>query len=167
MQPVKANIPFFATLLALAIPTVAAAQPADLSFRSRLTSAAFQPPAPMFKGDGDVVAVIDRRTVKVTGDFRGLASPATHARLLSGSAPGVPGSVVVGEIKLSAHASAGAFSGTLQLNPSQLALLTSRRVYVQIETQAAPDGALWGWLMPNHHFPGERVPEPRNWYATN
>lgn len=153
-----------AALLALTAPAAAQAQPVENSFRSRLTSAAFQPPAPIFKGDGDVTATLATRTVSIVGDYRGLASPVTKVRLLTGTAPGVPSATPMAELT-STGGTAGAISGQLRLTPAQINLLKAGRLYVQVETQAAPGGALWGWLMPNHRFPGANVPEKFNPYA--
>lgn len=151
-----------AALLALAVP--AAAQPVENSFRTRLTSAAFQPPAPIFKGDGNVTAALATRTLSISGDYKALASPVTKVRLLTGTAPGVPSGTPLAELKASGG-TAGAVSAQLLLTPAQINLLKAGRLYVQVETEAAPGGALWGWLMPNYRFPGQNVPEKQNWYA--
>ena len=39
------------------------------------------------------------------------------------------------------------------------AALRQGRVYVQVNSQKAPEGNLWGWLLPEHPFPGADVPE--------
>lgn len=161
----RAHLPLAAAaLLALTVPVAAMAQPVENSFRTRLTSAAFQPPAPIFKGDGDVVATLATRTVSISGDYKALASPVTKVRLLTGTAPGVPSGTPMAELT-SAGGTAGAISGQLLLTPAQINLLKAGRLYVQVETQAAPGGALWGWLMPNYRFPGPNVPEKLNPYA--
>lgn len=143
----------------------AQAQPAADSYRTRLTSAAFAPNEGLYAGDGDVIATLEGRTLKVAGDFRDLGSPVTRVRLLSGVAVGAPTGVPVADLQAPSGGASGAISGELRLSPGQTALLRQRRLYVQVETEAAPEGALWGWLMPNHRFPGENVPEKANWYA--
>jgi hypothetical protein len=153
-----------AALMALTVPAAVTAQPVANSFRTRLTSAAFQPPAPIFKGDGDVTATLGTRTLSISGDYKALASPVTKVRLLTGTAPGVPSGTPMAELK-AAGGTAGAVSGQLLLTPAQINLLKAGRIYIQVETEAAPGGALWGWLMPNYPFPGQNVPEKRNWYA--
>lgn len=140
-----------------AVPTV------QNSYRTRLTTAAFEPPARSFKGDGAVVATITGDNVRVIGDFRALDAPAVRVRLLSGPIVGAAGGMIVATLALSANATTGTISGDLQLTPAQLTALREGRVYVQVETEAAPGGALWGWLMPNRPFPGEGVPEKQNW----
>src|SRR5215831_16515831 len=36
----------------------------------------------------------------------------------------------------------------LTLTPQQVADLEKKRLYVQLHSEKAPDGNLWGWLMP-------------------
>jgi hypothetical protein len=153
-----------AVLLALTVPAAVSAQPVENSFRTRLTSAAFQPPAPIFKGDGDVTATLNGRTATIAGDYKALGSPVTKVRVLSGTAPGVPSGVAVADLTAPGGV-AGTIAGELRLTTAQVALLKAGRLYVQVETQAAPTGALWGWLMPNYRFPGANVPEKLNPYA--
>ena len=44
-------------------------------------------------------------------------------------------------------AGAGTVSGSVELTPEQLEALRSGRVYIQLHSEAAPDGNLWGWLL--------------------
>ena len=39
-------------------------------------------------------------------------------------------------------------SGTVDLNQQQLQDLQNSRLYIQLHSERAPDGNLWGWLMP-------------------
>ena len=41
----------------------------------------------------------------------------------------------------------GALSGTVELTPDQIADLRAGRLYLQIQSERAPDGNLWGWLL--------------------
>lgn len=145
--------------------TPAAGQAIKNSYRTRLTTAAFEPPAKSFKGDGNVVATLSGRRLKVKGDYKELSSPVTRIRILTGAAVGVPDGIEVAALKIAAPATSGSIDAAVTLTSAQVQLLESGRLYVQVETQAVPDGALWGWLMPNHPFVGEHVPEQRNWYA--
>jgi quercetin dioxygenase-like cupin family protein len=146
-------------------PKVGAEAAIENSYRTRLTTAAFQPPEKLLKGDGNVVATLEGRRLKVLGDFNGLASPVTRIRILTGSAVGVPDGIQVADLQVATDTTSGSIDADLRLSSAQVELLKSSRLYLQVETQAVPDGALWGWLMPNHPFPGEHVPEKRNWYA--
>jgi hypothetical protein len=45
-----------------------------------------------------------------------------------------------------AKATSGAVSGSFDLTPEQLESLKKGKWYVQIHSEKAPDGNLWGWL---------------------
>ena len=47
----------------------------------------------------------------------------------------------------------------MELSPVQIADLEKGRLYIQLHSEKAPDGNLWGWLLPDHPFPGANVPE--------
>jgi hypothetical protein len=42
----------------------------------------------------------------------------------------------------------GTLSGRVQLNAQQLEALRKGGLYVEIDSDKAPEGDLWGWLMP-------------------
>ena len=52
----------------------------------------------------------------------------------------------------------------IKLDPSQLAALRSRRLYIQIDSERAPAGHLWGWLLEAHEIPGQNVPQSGPWF---
>jgi hypothetical protein len=41
----------------------------------------------------------------------------------------------------------GTLSGSVELTPDQITDLRAGRLYVQIQSERAPDGNLWGWLL--------------------
>ncbi len=41
----------------------------------------------------------------------------------------------------------GTVEGTLELKPNQIEDLNQGRLYIQIHSEKAPDGNLWGWLL--------------------
>jgi hypothetical protein len=45
-------------------------------------------------------------------------------------------------------AASGTLSGSFTLTPIQVADLEKGRLYVQLHSEKAPDGNLWGWLLP-------------------
>lgn len=143
----------------------AAGDVASESYRTRLVTAAFQSPAGPFEGDGEVVATLTGRSLKLAGHFERLGANVTGVQLLSGAAVGVPDGIKIATIRTGTSNISGRIRAGLMLTGEQVDLLKAGRLYVQVETKAAPDGALWGWLLPNHPFPGENVPEERNWYA--
>jgi CHRD domain len=97
-------------------------------------------------GKGTVTATLAGSKLSVTGSFEGLRSPATIAQVHRGPVRGVRGPVV---FDLSAaKESSGTISGSADLTPTQVADLEKGRFYVQLHSEKAPDGNLWGWLMP-------------------
>ena len=41
----------------------------------------------------------------------------------------------------------GTVSGSIDLTPAQVQALKKGQLYVQISSEKAPDGNLWGWLV--------------------
>ena len=154
------SLPLWCALGVLLHGASLVAQSSAEVFATRLTRFAGEAvDAKNFRGDGRVQARIAGDRVIVRGEFHGLSSPARRARVFQGSAVGVPGKPVF-DLAVAA-ASEGAVSGELRVTAEQLRALRAASLYVQIDTVAAPDGALWGWLLPQHEFPGANVPEPR------
>ena len=54
---------------------------------------------------------------------------------------------VVGEF-VSGGGTNGTFKGTVTLSPAQAAAFVKGLLYVQVQSEKAPDGNLWGWLTP-------------------
>jgi len=96
-------------------------------------------------GSGSASAVLTGTKLTVTGTFQGLHSPATAARVHSGPARGVRGAPLA-ELTVS-KAISGTMTGSLDLTREQVQSLQSGRLYVQISSEKAPDGNLWGWLL--------------------
>lgn len=97
-------------------------------------------------GSGSVDVVVDGRELVLDGEFMGLSVPATAARLHLGAASGVRGAAFA-ELDVD-RAVSGSVRGTVRLSRTQTEALENGRVYVQIDSSAAPDGNLWGWLIP-------------------
>ena len=81
----------------------------------------------------------------VNGSFDGLRSPATTAQLRAGVAAGVRGPVIQ-DLTIS-KAVAGMISGSADLTPQQIETLHKGGLYIQIASEKAPEGVLWGWLL--------------------
>lgn len=96
-------------------------------------------------GSGSASAVLTGSRLVVTGSFEGLLAPATTADLHSAVAAGVRGPAI-GELTISKSTS-GTISGSFELTPQQLTSLHKGGLYVQIYSEKAPDGVLWGWLL--------------------
>ncbi len=143
--------------VAIMLAVLAAAPAWAQTYASRLTAVAYDGAMRAnVQGDGRATAILDGKTLTVTGNFTALPSPATSASLYSGTGIGIPGPAIL-ELKLDGQTD-GALSGTFALNAKQLAALKLGHVYVQINSQKAPDGNLWGWLLPDHPFAGANVP---------
>jgi CHRD domain len=135
---------FFAIILLLSHP-LSEAQ-AGKTYKTRLA------PVPMdlsmaatVAGSGSVTAVLSGTKLTVNGTFDGLKSPATIVQMHKGQR-GVRGPVVL-DLQAT-KAVTGTITGTLDLTPQLLQDLQNSRLYVQLHSERAPDGNLWGWLMP-------------------
>jgi hypothetical protein len=96
-------------------------------------------------GSGSASAVLAGTKLTITGTFEGLRSPATVARLHGGLTKGVRGAAL-GDLTVS-KAMSGTISGSIDLTPEQVQSLKTGRLYLQISSEKAPDGNLWGWLL--------------------
>ena len=96
-------------------------------------------------GRGNVDATLAGTRLTFTGKFEGLRSPATLARLHL--APKATRGPSVGDLVIS-NATSGTISGTIDLTPPQLQALDRSALYIQIHSEKAPEGNLWGWLLP-------------------
>lgn len=96
-------------------------------------------------GAGSASATLAGAKLSITGSFDGLKSPATAARLHSGVARGVRGDSV-GELTVS-KATKGAISGSVDLTPDQVKGLREGRLYIEVASEKAPEGNLWGWIL--------------------
>jgi hypothetical protein len=116
------------------------------TYKARLSAvAADARTRPELAGLGSASAVLTGSKLTVTGSFEGLRSPATMAQLRAGVAAGVRGPVVQ-DLTIS-RAVSGTISGSADLTPEQTEALRKGGFYVQIFSEKAPDGVLWGWLL--------------------
>jgi hypothetical protein len=107
--------------------------PMDASMRQNVT------------GSGSATAVLAGNKLSITVTFTGLGGAATAARLHQGVATGVRGSPFH-DLTIS-KATSGTLSAAFDLTPEQAENLKKGRVYIQIYSEKAPDGNLWGWLL--------------------
>jgi hypothetical protein len=100
---------------------------------------------PFVTGSGTVTATLKGSTLIVNGTFSGLQSPATIAQVHV--APrGIRGPAVL-DLTVT-KASSGTIQGELMLTAAQIDHLRRGRLYVQLHSEKAADGNLWGWLLP-------------------
>jgi hypothetical protein len=140
-----ASTAFLAAAL-LSLASAVAAQNAE-AFKARLS------PVPIsvammstVAGYGSLTATLTGKQLTIQGTFEGLRSPATTVQIHRGP-KGIPGPAIMDLTLTVTKAEKGAVSGTLDLTPDQIADLRSGRLYVQIQSERAPDGNLWGWLL--------------------
>src|SRR5215831_2656444 len=134
-----------AFVIALALFAQTATPPAT-SFRARLSPVPVESAnASKVTGTGTVTGTLDGSKLTITGTFEGMKSPATIAQVHMGQR-GVRGPV---EFDLQIDKSAnGNIKGTITLTTIQIDTLRKGRYYIQIHAEQAPEGNLWGWLLP-------------------
>jgi hypothetical protein len=133
-------------LLWLCVLGVSVAGQTSKSFKTRLS------PVPIdvamqatIAGSGTATATLAGSKLTVSGTFEGLKSAATVAKLRKSPVRGVRGPEVF-DLTVT-QATAGSISGAFDLTPPQIADLQGGRLYIQINSERAPDGNLWGWLL--------------------
>ncbi|MBZ5660937.1 MAG: CHRD domain-containing protein [Acidobacteriia bacterium] len=149
-RPGRVALVVFLATTAMLLPHPFRAQdgPKKETFKARLS------PVPIdlsmmatIAGSGSLTATLSGKQLTIQGTFAGLRSPATTAQIHR-APKGIPGPVIAGLDLSVTKADKGEISGTLELTPDQIADLKSERLYVQIQSERAPDGNLWGWLLP-------------------
>jgi hypothetical protein len=97
-------------------------------------------------GGGSVTATLAGNELTLNGSFSGLLAVPTGAHLLMGSLPGVRGPVIA-DLTVS-PATSGTLNGTVRLDSAQVAAFHKGGLYVEIDSEKAPEGDLWGWILP-------------------
>jgi CHRD domain-containing protein len=130
----------------LALAAVSAVAQTEQRFRARLS------PVPIdltmqttIAGSGSAVATLNGSKLAISGTFDGLKSPATTAAIHRSPVRGVRGPAVAALTVT--HGQSGTISGSMDLTPQQLTDLRNGRLYVQVHSEMARDGNLWGWLL--------------------
>jgi hypothetical protein len=100
-------------------------------------------------GLGSVTATLSGNKLTISGTFDGLKSPATIAQVHKAQR-GIRGPAVF-DLKVVANGAGGTISGTMEMTPQQAADLDRGWFYVQLHSEKAPDGNLWGWLLPQEN----------------
>ena len=132
-----------ASLLSLATP---ASSQAPERYKVRLTT------VPMdggmrntVAGTGSGSATLTGAKLSITGTFDGLRSPATTAKLNGGVARGVRGTPVA-DLTVT-KSTKGSITGTVDLTPAQVQGLRDGKLYIELASEKAPEGNLWGWIL--------------------
>ena len=96
-------------------------------------------------GSGSGTATLSGNKLTINATFAGMPSAATTARLHKAVASGVRGSAFQ-DLTVTKGIS-GTVGGTFDLTPDQIDNLRKGHVYIQISSEKAPDGTLWGWIL--------------------
>jgi CHRD domain-containing protein len=132
---------------ALAAAALAVTASAQQSFKVRLRPVPIEAStAANTTGAGEATASLAGSKLTLRGNFAGLKGPATAAHLHQGPVMGVRGPSFA-DVTVPA-ATSGAFNAEIALTPAQVEGLRQGQIYLQIHSEAAPDGNLWGWLVP-------------------
>jgi len=136
--------PILALLLSLAVSALAQSPE---TFKTRLAPVAMDAAMKStIAGTGSATATLTGTKFTVNGTFEGLKSNATMAHIHQGTAPGVRGPKLL-DLTVTKSLS-GMLSGSFDLTPDQIESLKKGKWYVQIHSEKAPEGNLWGWLLP-------------------
>ena len=97
-------------------------------------------------GAGSATATLKGTTLTITGTFSGLKTNATVARVHRGPRTAMRGPAI-GDLTATAGTS-GTITGTIELTKQQVDDLVAGRLYLQLHSEKAPEGNLWGWFLP-------------------
>lgn len=97
------------------------------------------------QGRGNGSAVLAGTKLTINASFEGLVTPATIAKLHQAPVTGVRGPAFA-DITIS-KATNGTVTGSVDLTAAQVDSLRKGRLYIQIYSEKAPEGNLWGWLL--------------------
>jgi hypothetical protein len=140
------RIPSLALAIGLSLALTIQAQ-SPTTFKTRLAPVALDAAMKStIAGTGAATATLTGSKFTVNGTFEGLKSNATMAHIHQGSAAGVRGPKLL-DLTVTKSMS-GTLSGSFDLTPDQIESLKKGKWYVQIHSEKAPDGNLWGWLLP-------------------
>ena len=98
------------------------------------------------------MATLSGRKLTVTGTFEKMASAPTVAKLGLGLAPGARLDLLY-DLTLTKSPQAtppgtsGTIAGSIDLTPAQVDALKKGKMYIQINSEGAPNGHLLGWLL--------------------
>jgi hypothetical protein len=127
-------------------PSAVFLQARQLQFRARLAvvpiDVAMQGTV---AGNGTVTATLAGAKLTVSGTFANLKTPATFAKIHV-APKGIRGPAML-DLTVSKGTS-GTLEGSFDLTPAQVDDLMKGRFYIQLHSEKAPEGNLWGWLLP-------------------
>ena len=120
--------------------------------RRRVSTRPARPGAPRRRHAGDhrrigsITATLAGSTLTLSGTYKDLKTAATVVRLHRGARVAMRGPAIA-DLKATGGTT-GTIAGTIELTKEQLDDLSNGRLYVQLHSEKAPEGNLWGWLFP-------------------
>jgi hypothetical protein len=147
IKQMSRRLKFNSLLMAMLLVAICAAAEAQKSesYKARLSTVPVDATMlPRVAGSGSLTAVLSGDRLTFRGTFQGLRSPATRASIHLGP-KGIPGPPII-DLAVP-NATSGDVTGGVELTPSQIEDLRSAKLYVQIDSEKAPEGNLWGWLL--------------------
>jgi hypothetical protein len=96
-------------------------------------------------GSGAVTATLAGTTLTLNGTYKDLKTAATAVRLHRGPKIAMRGPAIA-DLKASGGTT-GTIAGAVELTKEQVDDLSSGRLYIQLHSEKAPEGNLWGWLL--------------------
>ena len=137
------------TIILASLPFLAGASSAAQDkgqFRARLSTVPIDvAQQSTIAGNGSATATLTDRKISVTGTFANLKTPATVAKIHV-APKGMRGPAILDLVVT--NATSGSLSGEFELTPAQVRELMAGRFYIQLHSEKAPEGNLWGWLLP-------------------
>jgi len=135
---------WFTAIAVMAIFSGSIASAQSETFKARLSPVPVANSNAGITGLGSATATLMGRSLSVRGTFEGMRSAATIAQIHLGQR-GVRGPVMF-DLTVT-KAPNGTLTGSFTLTPVQVEAVKGGRFYIQIHSESAPDGNLWGWLL--------------------
>jgi hypothetical protein len=105
-------------------------------------------PAPTVAGVGTLAGTLTGRKLTLSGSFEKMASAVTTAKLCSGQITGARGECTIDlTVSKTGDGKSGTIAGTVDLTQQQVDALKKGKLYVQVQSEGAPNGHLLGWLL--------------------
>ena len=113
---------------------------------------AFPTPSSFVAGLGSATATLSGRKLTVTGSFEKMASPPTVAKVGQGLTTGARLDLIYDLTLTKSPQStppntSGTIAGSIDLTQAQVDALKAGKLYIQINSESAPNGHLLGWLL--------------------
>ena len=126
----------FAAVAAVSLLVAGAASAQMVHYTAKLAGAAG------VMGSGDVMAMLDGKTLTYTVNYKGLTGPAVAAHFHDATTPGGNGPPIVP----ASNVGTSPIKGTATLTDAQIADLNAGKVYFNVHTAANPGGEIRGTL---------------------